>query len=80
MGSTLRKRTTAGMANKCGIRRLASIWFSVVVPSQTFAQVFGQITDKLARDVVARILALVDESREADPDLCEFSWRSCRVR
>jgi ATP-dependent Clp protease protease subunit len=24
--------------------------------------VFGQITDKLARDVVARILALVDES------------------
>ncbi len=26
--------------------------------------VFGQITDKLARDVVARILALVDESEK----------------
>jgi hypothetical protein len=35
MGSALRKRTTAGIATKCGIRRLASIWFSVVVPSQT---------------------------------------------
>jgi MFS family permease len=36
--STLRKRTAAGIATKCGIRRWASIWFSGVVPSQTFAQ------------------------------------------
>jgi hypothetical protein len=41
--------------------------------------VFGQITDKLARDVVARILALVDRIREADPDLRQFTRRSCRV-
>ena len=31
--------------------------------------VFGQITDKLARDVVSRVLALVDEIRKAYPDL-----------
>ena len=45
------------------LRHLASIWFSWSLPEPDVAQVFGQITDKLARDVVARILALVDESR-----------------
>ena len=38
IGSTLRKRAAAGIATKCGIRRVASIWVSVVVPGQTFAQ------------------------------------------
>ena len=42
--------------------------------------VFGQITDKLARDVVSRVLALVDEFRKADPDLCQLAGRTCGVR
>ena len=40
---------------------------------------FGQITDKLARDVVARILALVDESAKPIQIYVEFTRRSCRV-
>ena len=42
--------------------------------------VFGQITDKLARDVVSRVLALVDEFRKADPDLRQLAGRTCGVR
>ena len=38
MGSTLRKRAAAGIATEYGTRRVASIWFSVVVPSQTFVR------------------------------------------
>jgi len=33
MGSTFRKRAAAGIATEYGIRRVASIWFWVVVPS-----------------------------------------------
>jgi len=35
IGSTLRNLTAAGIATRCGMRRLAASWFSVVVPSQT---------------------------------------------
>src|SRR6516164_11662244 len=38
IGSTLRNLTAAGIATRCGMRRLASSWFSVVVPSQTCGQ------------------------------------------
>jgi ATP-dependent Clp protease, protease subunit len=34
--------------------------------------VFGQITDKLARDVVSRVLALVDESGDSIHDIIKF--------
>jgi hypothetical protein len=38
MGSTLRNLTAAGIATSGGMRRSASSWFSVVVPSQTCGQ------------------------------------------
>jgi hypothetical protein len=40
--------------------------------------VFGQITDKLARDVVSRVLALVDESaKPIQIWLCYFHYSAC---
>jgi ATP-dependent Clp protease protease subunit len=39
--------------------------------------VFGQINDKLARDVVARILTLAEECSQPIQILRQFAGRSC---
>src|SRR5439155_880821 len=49
MGSTLRNLTAAGIATRCGMRRLASSWFSVVVPSQTCGQPSPQSAGSISR-------------------------------
>src|SRR5215470_1378858 len=49
MGSTLRNLTAAGVATRCGMRRFASSWFSVVVPSQTVGQPSPQSIGSMSR-------------------------------